>query len=289
MAAFPREQAIGRRARGLSAVRAPFWRRARGTLPVGLAALLLAYLCVPVFAILWRGASVETVHALGDPLVLAALRLTGLTTALVVVLALVVGTPLAYLLARRDFRGKAVVETLVELPIALPPVIAGVGLLLAFGRRGLFGPLLERFDLVLPFTTAAVVLAQLFVAAPFYVRAAALGFGAVPRELEEAAAVDGASGWQAFRAITMPLAMPGVLSGLLLCATRAASEFGATLMFAGNFPGRTQTLTLAVMTAMETNVSRALALAVVLLVAALAVVLGARVLVGRSEEARIVG
>ncbi len=267
----------------------PVWWRAWSGVPVGLAVLLLVYLCVPLFAILWRGASMETLRALSDPLVLTALRLTGLTTTLVVVLALIAGTPLAYFLARRDFRGKAVVETLVELPIALPPVIAGVGLLLAFGRRGLFGPLLERFDVVLPFTTAAVVLAQLFVAAPFYVRAAALGFRAVPREVEEAAAVDGASGWQAFRVITVPLALPGLLSGLLLCATRAASAFGATLMFAGNFPGRTQTLTLAVMTAMETNVSRALALAVLLLVAALVVVLGARLLVGRGEEARIVG
>ncbi|MCS7256736.1 MAG: ABC transporter permease [Thermomicrobium sp.] len=251
--------------------------------PLGLATLLLVYLTVPVVAIIWRGASWATLQALGDPLVVAALHLTALTTGLVVLVALLAGTPLAYLLARRTFPGKAVIETLVELPIALPPVIAGVGLLVAFGRRGLFGPVLEAFGIVLPFTTAAVVLAQLFVAVPFYVRAAALGFRAVPRELEEAAQVDGASGWVAFRKVTVPLAMPGLFSGVLLCATRAASEFGATLMFAGNFPGRTQTLTLAVMTAMETNVSRALALACLLLLAALIVVLGARLLVGESE------
>ncbi|MCX7624458.1 MAG: molybdate ABC transporter permease subunit [Thermomicrobium sp.] len=255
------------------------WSR---TLPLGLAGLLTAYLAVPIVALVVRGASIEVVHALGDPLVLAAMRVTGLTTALVVVSAVVLGTPLAYYLARREFRGKAVLETLIELPIALPPVIAGVGLLMAFGRRGLFGPLLERFDLSLPFTTAAVVLAQLFVSVPFYVRAAALGFRAVPRELEEAAAVDGASGWVAFRTVVVPLALPGMLSGLLLCATRAASEFGATLMFAGNFPGRTQTLTLAVMTAMESNVSRALALSIVLVLLALGVVASARLWLGRS-------
>ncbi len=244
---------------------------------------MLLYLAIPMAAILGRGASLETLQALGDPMVRAALRLTGLTTGLVMVTALILGTPLAYLLARREFRGKAVVETLVELPVALPPVVAGVGLLLTFGRRGLLGPLLESMGFSLPFTPAAVVLAQLFVGAPFYIRAAALGFRAVPREVEEAAAVDGASGWQILRFITVPLAFPGLLSGLLLCGTRAASEFGATLMFAGNFPGRTQTLTLAVMTAMETSVSRALALAVILWLVALGVVLSARLLLGRGE------
>ncbi len=197
--------------------------------------------------------------------------------------ALVFGTPLAYLLARREFPGKALVEGLIELPIALPPLIAGVGLLMAFGRRGLFGSTLEAFGIALPFTTAAVVLAQLFVSVPFYVRAAILGFRAVPREVEEAAAVDGASGWRTFHSISVPLAFPGLLSGVLLCGTRAASEFGATLMFAGNFPGRTQTLTLAVMTAMETDVSEALALSVLLLAVAVGVVIGARLLLGRRD------
>ena len=262
--------------------------RARGprTLPLSgfPAALLLLYLAVPLLALLWRGASLATLRALGDPLVVSAIRLTLLTTGLVLLLAVLTGTPLAHWLARRDFRGKQLVETLVELPIALPPVIAGVALLMAFGRRGLFGPLLERFDVVLPFTTAAVVLAQLYVGVPFYIRAAALGFRAVPRELEEAAAVDGASRWAAFRSVVVPLAFPGMLSGLLLCATRAASEFGATLMFAGNFPGRTQTLTLAVMSAMESSVSRALALSVLLVLAALAVVLGTRLLLRTGSQ-----
>ncbi len=250
---------------------------------VGLGALMLAYFAIPLVAILGRGASLETLRALGDPMVVTALRLTGLTTGVVTLVVLAIGTPLAYLLARGSFRGKGALETLIELPIALPPVVAGVGLLLAFGRRGLFGPLLESLGVSLPFTPAAVVLAQLFVSAPFYVRAAALGFRSVPRELEEAAAVDGASGWQTFRFITAPLAFHGIFSGLLLCATRAASEFGATLMFAGNFPGRTQTLTLAVMAAMETDFNRALAIAGLLLFAALSVVLGARLLLGAER------
>jgi len=251
--------------------------------PAGLAAVMVLYLAIPMAAILAWGASPETVRALGDPMVGAALHLTGLTTGLVVLLAIVLGTPLAYLLARREFRGKAAVEALVELPIALPPVVAGVGLLLAFGRRGFLGPLLAAAGVSLPFTPAAVVMAQLIVSAPFYIRAAALGFRAVPREVEEAAAVDGASGWQILRHVTIPLALPGLLSGLLLCATRAAGEFGATLMFAGNLPGRTQTMTLAVMTAIETSLSRALALTVILWLISLGVILGARLLLGRGE------
>lgn len=252
-------------------------------LPLGLGLLALLYLALPVAAILWSGLSFETFGALGEPPVLAALGLTAFTTLVVVGAALAAGTPIAYLLARREFRGKAVVETLVELPVALPPVIAGVGLLMAFGRRGLFGPLLDQLGLALPFTTAAVVMAQFFVGAPFYIRAAALGFRAVSREAEEAAAVDGATPWQAFWHVTVPIALPGMLSGLLLCGTRAAAEFGATLMFAGNFPGRTQTLTLAVYTAMESSVSRALALSVLLVLMALGVVLGARLLFGREQ------
>jgi molybdate transport system permease protein len=239
--------------------------------------------------VLWYGIHAETLHALGDQFVLAALRLTGLTTFCAVLAAIVAGTPLAYYLARNEFPGKAIVETVIELPIALPPLVAGVGLLLAFGRRGLFGPVLENVGITLPFTTAAVVLAQIFIAVPFYVRGAVLGLRAVPRELEEAAAMDGASEWVTFVRVVLPLALPGMLSGLLLCATRAAAEFGATLMFAGNFPGRTQTMTLAIITAMETSVSRALALSVLLLLASVVVVLLARLLLGRQQTAGLVG
>jgi molybdate transport system permease protein len=269
------------------------WQSVRGrplrAIPLGLAVLLVLYQVVPLVAVLWYGIHAETLHALGDQFVLAALRLTGLTTFCAVLAAIVAGTPLAYYLARNEFRGKAIVETVIELPIALPPLVAGVGLLLAFGRRGLFGPVLENVGITLPFTTAAVVLAQIFIAVPFYVRGAVLGLRAVPRELEEAAAMDGASEWVTFVRVVLPLALPGMLSGLLLCATRAAAEFGATLMFAGNFPGRTQTMTLAIITAMETSVSRALALSVLLLLASVVVVLLARLLLGRQQTAGLVG
>jgi molybdate transport system permease protein len=188
------------------------------------------------------------------------------------------GTPLAYLLARRRFRGKWLVDVAVDLPLVLPPVVAGVALLMAFGRRGMFGPGLQLFGVELPFTLAAVVLAQIFVAAPFYVRSARVGFAAIEPAVEEAAAIDGASAWQTFRWVTLPLAAPGVAGGAVLCFGRAVSEFGATLMFAGNFMGTTQTMSLAIMQAMESDLAAALALSVLLVIVSGLVLLGARLL-----------
>jgi molybdate transport system permease protein len=209
-----------------------------------------------------------------------ALRVTAVTTLLTLLAVVVVGTPLAYLLARRAFRGKWLVELAVDLPLVLPPVVAGVALLMAFGRRGLLGPPLSAFGIELPFTLAAVVLAQIFVAGPFYVRSARVGFAGVDHAIEEAAAIDGASAWQAFRHVTAPLALPGIAGGAVLCFGRALSEFGATLMFAGNFMGETQTMSLAIMQAMETDLTGALALSVLLVVAAALVLLVARGLAG---------
>jgi molybdate transport system permease protein len=196
-------------------------------------------------------------------------------------MALMAGTPLAYLLARHHFPGKWLVETATDLPLVLPPVTAGVALLMAFGRRGVLGPSLAVLGIELPFTMTAVVLAQLFVAGPFYMRGAKIGFAAVDPELEEAAAMDGASAWGRFWYVTLPLALPGITSGIVLCLARAVSEFGATLMFAGNFAGRTQTMSLAIMAALETDLSAALALAVLLVGIAAAVLVLARVVAGR--------
>ena len=215
---------------------------------------------------------------------LDALRLSGLTTALALGLAVAFGTPLAWVLARRAFRGRQLVETLVDLPLVLPPVVAGVALLTAFGRRGLLGAELEALGIALPFTTAAVVVAQVFVAAPFYVRSARIGFAAISREVEEAAAIDGADGWRVFRDVTWPLARHGVLAGAVLCWARALSEFGATLLFAGNLQGRTQTMPLAIMSAFEGDLGEALALAVLLLALSAAVLLIARAVVREDRS-----
>jgi molybdate transport system permease protein len=233
--------------------------------------LLVIFLVLPIAALLWRSTTGEGfIHSVTQPLVIHALLLTVITSLLTVGLSLLLGTPLAFLLARTNFAGKSLVEAATTLPIVLPPLVAGVALLVAFGRRGVLGDQLEAIGVELPFTTAAVVLAQFFVSAPFYVRAARLGFAAIPRELEDAARVDGASGWRTFQQITIPLALPSIVSGLVLCAARAFSEFGATLMFAGNLEGRTQTMSLAIESAMNTDLGAALALSVVLIVIAAA-------------------
>ena len=247
--------------------------------------LLLLFLLVPVFALLWEaGGSSAFWPALRQPLVVDALKLTGETSLLSVIIALLLGTPLAWLLARRSFPGQHLVEILIDLPLVLPPVVAGVALLMAFGRNGLLGSDLRLLGLEIPFTTTAVVMAQLFVSVPFYVRGALLGFRLVPLDVEEAAAIDGASTWDTFRHVTLPLALPGIISGAILCWARAVSEFGATLMFAGNIAGRTQTMPLAIMTAMETDLNSALALAVLLVVASALVLVVSRLFTAERLE-----
>jgi len=237
--------------------------------------LLMLFIVVPLAALVWRAVIDPTLwSSLTKRLVLDALWVTGLTTSATLLIALIAGTPLAYLLARHHFPGKWLVEIATDLPLVLPPVAAGVALLMAFGRRGVLGPSLAVLGIELPFTMTAVVLAQLFVAGSFYIRGAKLGFAAIDPELEEAAAMDGASPWASFWYVTLPLALPGITSGIVLCMARAVSEFGATLMFAGNFARRTQTMSLAIMAALETDLSAALALAVLLVgIAALILVL----------------
>jgi len=231
-------------------------------LPAGALVLLWA---APIAALLLRGASANLVQYLRDPMVQHALRLSLVTSAAASLIAVVCGTPLAYSLARWEFPGRRTIESLIDLTLVLPPAVVGVALLIAFGRRGLFGPALGAIGVSLPFTTVAVVMAQLFVAAPFFVRAARIAFDAIAPQIEEAAAILGASPWQLVRFIMLPMARRGLLAGLILCWTRALSEFGATILFAGNMPGRTQTMPLAIYLGFESNVGVALALSVILL------------------------
>lgn len=247
-------------------------RRGRSILPersltifIALAGLLLLFLVLPLVALFLRASTTTEFWAsLREPMVLDALRLTLISSLICLSLAIITGTPLAWILARREFPGKRVLDTMVDLPLILPPVVAGVALLMAFGRRGLLGEQLEVIGVTIPFTLAAVVMAQLFIAVPFYVRGAKVGFQSVDRDLERAAALDGASPWQTMRFVTVPVALPAIASGAMLCWARAVSEFGATLLFAGNITGRTQTMPLAIMSALETDLGAALALAVVL-------------------------
>ncbi|NDJ36375.1 MAG: molybdate ABC transporter permease subunit, partial [Chloroflexi bacterium] len=202
-----------------------------------LAALMAALLTLPFIALLWRLVGIEP-FALSRTPILDALLVSMRTTTISVVLVVALGTPLAYALARFQFPGKRLISALVEVPIVMPPVVAGLALLLAFGRRGLIGASLVDLGLMVIFTPAAVIITQVFVSAPFYIRAAQTRFAAVPRDLEEAARIDGANEWLVFRHITLPLSLPALLTGLALAWARALGEFGATILFAGNLQGR---------------------------------------------------
>ena len=236
--------------------------------PAGMAATVVYVLFIglPIVALLARAGQQEGFLAgLTGGLVLQALRLTVITSVVSMVIVVVVGTPFALLLARRQSPLLRVIDTFVELPIVLPPVVAGVAMLMAFGRNGLLGPALSTIGIALPFTTGAVIFAQVFVAAPFYIRAARIGFAGVDPTYEEVSQTLGVSPWATFWRLTLPVAWPSLLTGLTLAWARAVSEFGATIMFAGNLTGRTQTMPLAIMTAMESSLGSALALAVLLL------------------------
>jgi molybdate transport system permease protein len=250
-----------------------------------MSALMALLLVLPVVGLVLRAVNVGGVlAALRLPIVLDALELSVLTTLLVLILSLVFGSPLALLLARRRFRGKVLLDTLVDLPIVLPPAVAGLALLLTFGRTGLFGAWLDAVGIQLPFTTAAVVLASMFVAAPFYIRAARTGFLLVPPELEEAGRLEGASEWDVFRFVTVPVAAPALFGGAILCWARALGEFGATIMFAGSLAGRTQTMPLAIYAALETNLDAAVALSVLLLAVSFVLLMATRIWLGATEE-----
>jgi molybdate transport system permease protein len=254
------------------------------------AVLLLAFLTIPVVVLVIRGIQGSLPALLGDAAVIDALRLSIVTTAITLGLAVALGTPLAYALARRSLPGAALVETLVDLPIVLPPAVAGLGLLLAFGRRGPIGGALDALGIELSFTTAAVILAQLFVAAPLFVRAARAGLAAVDTEIQDAARVDGAGEAAVFALVTVPLARSALAAGAVLCWARALGEFGATIMFAGNVEGVTQTLPLAVYGKFQVNLDQSIAAGVVLVAAAFVVLAAVRITHWRSAlELRRVG
>lgn len=232
---------------------------------VGASLVLVTFLALPLGVLLLRAVQPGAVSSLALPAAVEALRLTVGTTTIAVALIVVFGTPLAYLLARYpDFRGRWLLDAIVDLPMVLPPVVAGVALLLVFGRRGLIGAPLADVGVTVVFSTAAVVLAQVFIASPFYVRALKVGFASVPRELEAAALTDGATRFQAFVRITVPIAFPSFVEGVVLSWARALGEFGATIVFAGSLAGRTRTMPLAIFGALERDLDAAIALSAVL-------------------------
>lgn len=256
------------------------------------ASLLLLLLALPLLALALGSSPAAFWAGLRHPVVLPALRLSLWTTSWSLLLSVLLGTPLAWLLSgagapatrRRPGRGTLLraVEALVQLPVVMPPAVAGVALLMAFGRQGLIGAALEPAGLSLSFTTAAVVVAEVFVAAPFYVQGALSAFRAMDPALPLVARSFGAAPWRVLWRVGLPVAAPGLLAAAAMCWARALGEFGATLMFAGNLPGRTQTLPLAIYAALEQDVRAAQALALVLVAVALALLLGVRALHARA-------
>lgn len=242
-----------------------------------LAALFLLFLGIPLASLLFQEPPAALWAALQEPDILQALQLSVLTTTLSTLAAVIFGLPVAYLLARLDFPGRKFLETLVTLPTVLPPVVAGVALLLAFGRMGLIGHYLALIGITIPFTTVAVVMAQTFVAAPFFVNSAKAGFEQLDRRYELAAYTLRAGPLYTFRRVVLPLIRPALLSGIGLSWARALGEFGATITFAGNFSGTTQTVPIAVYIASETDLDKAIALAVVLLAVSFGLLLALRI------------
>ncbi|WP_051836204.1 ABC transporter permease [Streptomyces sp. NRRL WC-3742] len=258
--------------------RRPRPRRARAPLALLLPALLgLAFLILPVAGLLIRAPWSGLSEQLTGTAVWDALRLSLISATAATAVSLVLGVPLAWLLARTELPGRRLVRALVTLPLVLPPVVGGVALLLVLGRRGIVGSWLDSaFGLTLPFTTTGVVIAEAFVAMPFLVISVEGALRAADPRYEEAAATLGAGRLTAFRRVTLPLIAPGIAAGAVLAWARALGEFGATITFAGNFPGRTQTMPLAVYLAMESDPQAAIALSLVLLVVSVAVLVGLR-------------
>jgi molybdate transport system permease protein len=254
-----------------------------------LAALFALFLGLPIVTLVARAVlDGSLARAVASAVVFDALWLSLVTTAISLVITVTLGLPLAVVLARRQFRGKGWLEAIVDLPIVLPPSVAGLALLLVFGRRGLLSAPFEILGIAIPFTTIAVILAQTFVSAPFFIRSARTGIAGVDRDLEDAARVDGASERQLFRSITIPLASAALAAGLVMSWARSLGEFGATIMFAGNVEGRTQTLPLVVYGEFQGgDLDASIAAAAILVIAAFGVLVAVRVFHwGRVLDAR---
>jgi len=253
-------------------------RRARVPAAIGiLAALGLLLFLLPLAGLIVRAPWSQTLAELTDPTTTTALGLSIFCSLSATAIALVLGVPLAMILARTRGTLRNILRALTTLPMVLPPVVGGVALLLAFGRRGLVGSLLYQWSgIQIPFTTAAAVMAETFVAMPFLVIAVEAGLRSLDHRYEEAARSLGAGYWRVFTRVTLPLLRPAIFSGAVLCWARALGEFGATITFAGNFPGRTQTVPIAVYLALETKPEAAITLSLILLVVSVAILVGMR-------------
>jgi molybdate transport system permease protein len=244
---------------------------------IALAAVGVAFFVLPLLGLVLRAPWGSAARSLTQPETLEALKLSLVASLSATGIALVLGVPMAWIYARVEFPGRALLRALTTLPMVLPPVVGGIALFLAFGRRGLLGSWLDTtFGITLPFTTAGVIMAETFVAMPFLILTVEAGLRSMDRRYEEAARTLGASRWRVFAQVTLPLIAPSLFAGAVLCWARALGEFGATITFAGNFPGITQTMPLAVYLLLETNQEASFILSLVLLVISLVVLIGLR-------------
>jgi molybdate transport system permease protein len=226
---------------------------------------MLLFFLLPILAIFIKTPFDSLVSNLREENAAKAIGLSLFTAFTTTAITVAFGTPVAYLLSQKKSRIYRVVDTLVDLPTVLPPAVAGVALLMAFGRKGIFASWLTQYGISIPFTTIAVIMAQTFIAAPLFIKSAMISFSGIEKELKQAAALDGANRWQIFRYIVLPLSWMGMLSGCVMTWARALGEFGATIIFAGNFPGRTQTMPLAIYIGFEIELNVALTLSVILI------------------------
>lgn len=226
----------------------------------------ILFISLPILALFLRLTPSDFIGSLDKTQAFQAIELSLFTSLITVGVALLFGTPVAYFISKRYSLYHRMIDVLIDLPTVLPPAVAGLALLMAFGRQGIVGNWLYPLGIRLPFTTAAVVMAQTFVAAPLYIKSATLGFNEIDCELKKAAALDGANRWQIFCHIMLPMSRTSLISGGILTWVRALGEFGATIIFAGNFPGRTQTMPLAIYLGFEIDIKVALTLSVILIV-----------------------
>ena len=251
-------------------------------------ALLLTLFLLPGLSLIIRAITIKsTNHDSVFYEIITPLTLSLFTTAISVFIIFILGTPLAYNLARKKNILKRIISIFIELPIVMPPVVAGLALLSTFGRRGLLGAVFNFLGLQITFTPIAVIIAQIFVGAPFYIRSAQNRFSTIPKELEESARIDGASNWCIFRTIILPLSYKAIISGLILSWARSLGEFGATILFAGNLRGRTQTLPLFIYSSLENDLGTTFISASIMLLISLILFTLTRIITRLDDEEKL--
>ena len=242
----------------------------------------ILFYTLPLISLLLRITPAEFITAICEPNVRSAITLSLVTATTATIIVVLLGTPLAYMNARVDYPGRKFIETLIDVPIVLPPSVAGLALLVLFGRRGLIGSYFNDMGITIIFTSIAVIIAQIFVAGPLYIRQAKSAFTMVDKVYESAARTLGASPLMTFIKVTAPLARTGLISGVILSFARAIGEFGATIMVAGNLPGRTQTMPLAIYGFMQSDLTASIALSIVLITISFVILILIRILSGRA-------